>query len=176
MMSPEAPPPMARPPVQPPTPAARSARRLAAIASLALAGLLGPGAPRSTAAPAEGLNRKAIEALAAQWAKARPKTKFHSWDPQVRADILSAAKKLGPIPEGSLEEVRDLFWRALKSSPPGPGKKDKPTEFQTPCGRAWWIQKGAGGPKSGLVLGLHGGGEGAGDASEAAGKWSIAGC
>jgi hypothetical protein len=45
----------------------------------------------------------------------------------------------------------------------------------TPYGTAWWIQNGKG-TKQGLVLGLHGGGEGAGDAGEAAGKWSLPGC
>jgi dienelactone hydrolase len=148
-------------------------RRL--VHRLALAMLAGLVAVAATSArAADPLNRKALESLASAWAKARPKTKFEAWDPLVRADLWAKAKALGPIGEGTLDDVRDVFWKALKANPPGPGKKDKPGEIQTPYGRAWWIEKS--GSKSGLVLGLHGGGEGAGNASEAAGKWSIPGC
>src|SRR5207247_2368254 len=90
----------------------------AAVAVLAL--LAGPRAAPTAAAPASvgpTLDRKALEVLALAWAKARPRTKFDAWDPQVRADLLAKAKAMGPIPEGSLEEVRDVFWRALKKQP-----------------------------------------------------------
>src|SRR5262245_27300531 len=127
------------------------------------------GAPRARAEAA--IDRKAIEALGAAWWKARPKTRFEEWDAKAREEVLAKARALGPIPEGSMEEVRDVLWRAIKkTSLPSGGK------MTTPYGEATWIQNGKGGGKAGLVLGLHGGGEGAGSASEAAGKWTLPGC
>ncbi len=149
----------------------RAVRRSAAtIAVLALLALGAPPAPAGTA-----LDRKAIEALAATWWKARPKTHFQEWDPKVRADLAAEAKALGPIPEGSLQEVVDVLWKALKRDGPK-GEDKKGWRLSTPYGDATWLQTGAGGKKSGLVLGLHGGGEGAGNASEAAGRWIVPGC
>ena len=71
----------------------------------------------------------------------------------------------------------EALWRGVKKYPPGAAPKEagKPERMVTPYGTAWWIQNGKG-TKQGLVLGLHGGGEGAGDAGEAAGKWSLPGC
>ena len=141
-------------------------RRAAAVALVAVGVAAGP-APSHGAGP----DRKALEALATAFAKARPKTKFSAWDPAVRADLLAKAKALGPLPEGSLAEVRDVFWRAMRKEAP---KTDG--TLDTPYGPATWLTKGKGGPKAGLVLGLHGGGEGAGSASEAAGAWTMPGC
>jgi len=139
--------------------------RILTLVALALA----PGLPVWAAPPA--VDRKGLDALAVAWAKARPKSKFDAWDAKARAEILEKAKALGPIPEGALEEVRDILWRALRKEWPRTDGK-----MTTPYGEAKWIQNGKGGPKAGLVLGLHGGGEGAGDASEAAGKWRLSGC
>ena len=123
---------------------------------------------------AAGPDPKALEALASAWAKSRPKTKFDAWDPKVYRELTDRAKALGSIPEGALDATRDVFWRALrkewKNFPKVEGK------ITTPYGDATWIQSGTGGRKSGLVLGLHGGGEGAGNASEAAGKWMLPDC
>ena len=125
-------------------------------------------------ASAAGPDPKALEALALAWAKARPKTKFEAWDPKARADLVARATALGALPEGALDATRDVFFRALrkewKSFPKTEGK------LATPYGEATWIQSGTGGRKNGLVLGLHGGGEGAGNASEAAGKWMLPDC
>lgn len=141
-------------------------RRAVAAALVATAVAAGP-APSHGAGP----DRKALEALATAFARARPKTKFAAWDPAVRADLLAKAKALGPIPEGALAEVRDVLWRAMRrEAPKADGKLD------TPYGPATWLSKAKGGPKAGLLLGLHGGGEGAGSASEAAGAWTMPGC
>ena len=140
------------------------------------------GAPRGASAGpvdlAVAADRKALETLAADFAKARPKTKFERWDPAVRADLEARASKM-TLKEGALPAVRDVFWKALKANPPGPpgrGTGKDATSIPTPYGPATWIQKGNGGAKNGLVLGLHGGGEGAGDAGEAAGKWTLPEC
>jgi hypothetical protein len=130
-------------------------------------------APSRAAAPAERFDRKAVEALAAKWWKARPKTKFVDWDARTRKDLLAEARALGPIPEGAREEVRDVLWKSLERKENLPGGEGR---IATPYGEASWIAKGRGGAKTGLVLGLHGGGEGAGDAGEAAGKWVVPGC
>lgn len=161
----------------------RSRRRRTFAARLGLLALVGLGAAsRAVAADPIDLavaeDRKALEALATAFAKARPKTHFERWDPATRADLVARASKL-KLREGALAAVRDVFWKALKANPPGPPPRTAPkdaTSIPTPYGPATWIQKGNGGPKSGLVIGLHGGGEGAGDASEAAGKWSIPEC
>jgi predicted esterase len=149
----------------------RPGRVLRSLSACAAVLLLAPVPARSAPAPAgPALDKKAIEALGLAWGKARPKTKFADWDPKVREDLVARAKALGAIPEGSLGEVRDVLWKALrKDGPKGNGK------MATPYGEATWIEKG--GKKGGcLVLGLHGGGEGAGDAGEAAGKWTLPGC
>src|SRR5206468_4909395 len=127
----------------------RSASR-ALLAPLLAGLLLAPGVARGAGA----LDRKAVEALAARWFKARPRTCFDAWDPKVRAGLLEEARALGGIPEGSLPEVRDLLWKAVEKL--GPRSKD--ASIDTPYGKAAWIQKGHGGPKTGLVIGLHGGG------------------
>lgn len=143
------------------------------IGFLALAALLAVSARPAPAGPA--LDKRAIEALAQKWWKARPKTKFVEWDWKVRAGLSEEAKRLGPIPEGSMGEVVDVLWRALRrDGPRAEGRKGD--RIPTPYGEAWWLESGSSGKKAGLVLGLHGGGEGAGDAGEAAGKWVVPGC
>lgn len=137
---------------------------------LALPLVLLASCPRPAAAAGK-VDRKAVEALAVAWAKARPKTAFVDWDPKARAEILARAKALGTLPEGAKDEVVEILWKALRREWP---KTDEKVE--TPYGPATWIQSGKGGRKAGLVLGLHGGGEGAGSASEAAGKWTLPGC
>ncbi|MFO0934224.1 MAG: hypothetical protein U1E39_16175 [Planctomycetota bacterium] len=161
----------------------RSRPRRALAVRLCLLAVVGCGAaPRDASAGPIDLavagDRKALEVLAADFAKARPKTKFERWDPAVRADLVARASKM-TLREGALPAVRDVFWKALKANPPGPpgrgGGKDA-TSIPTPYGPATWLQKGQGGAKNGLVVGLHGGGEGAGDAGEAAGKWTLPEC
>ena len=141
-------------------------RRLVLCCCLAVAAWAPP-----EARGAEKIDRKRIEALAVRWFKARPKTCFDSWDAAERARLLEEARAIGALPEGSLAEVRDLLWKAVER----PGPRAKGDTIATPYGEARWIQKGRGGPKTGLVLGLHGGGEGAGDAGEAAGNWPVTG-
>lgn len=133
-----------------------------------LACLLGFGAPAAPAAP-ERFDLKAVQALARRWFEARPPTRFGEWDPARRRALLEEARALGPLPEGRLEAIVEVLRKeARRHVPRATGTLD------TPYGPATWIQRGRGGPKEGLVLGLHGGGEGAGNASEAAGNWTPA--
>ena len=58
------------------------------------------------------------------------------------------------------------MWKAVKKH----GPKSKKLEghswaIPSPYGPAWWLQSGSG--KKGFLLGLHGGGEGAGSAGSA---------
>ena len=111
--------------------------------------------------------KKAVLDLAMRWFEARPKTKFESWDRKTRAALRKEAEALGAIEPGTTGLYVDLLWKAVKKhGPKGKG------EIETPYGAATWIQKGRGGSKSGLILGLHGGGEGAGSASEAT-SWTL---
>jgi dienelactone hydrolase len=142
---------------------------MALVGLLTLAVLL---APRQATEAAEKIDTKAIQALAKRWFEARPWTHFGSWDPAVRKSLLDEAAALGPLPEGSLEAVRDLLWKVARKAAP----KLRKTEIETPYGTARWIQHGRGGKRSGLVLGLHGGGVDAGSASEPAGTWSLPKC
>lgn len=135
-----------------------------------LAGLLVPiGAGPADAT--DHLDKKAIQAFSKRWFKARPWTRFERWDPVVRSALLEEARAIGPVPEGSLETVRDLLWKAARKAAP----KLRKDEIETPYGTAEWDRNGRGGKKSGLLIGLHGGGEGAGNKSEAAGNWSRPG-
>jgi pimeloyl-ACP methyl ester carboxylesterase len=146
--------------------------RLPLLLPLLLIGtlVLLPAAPLTAA---EKLDKKRIEAFAKAFFQARPWTRFESWDLAKRRALMQEAKAFGAIPEGSLDEVVKVIWAVVKKQVP----KRKDT-FDTPYGKdsARWIQKGGGGAKKGLVLGLHGGGPGAGNASEAAGKWTLPGC
>ncbi len=135
--------------------------------------LLIPGVTRDVSA-AEKLDKKTIKEiqdLAARWFAARPKTYFESWDRDKRKALMDEARALGAMPEGGLAEVVELLWKkGVKKNAPKFKKK-----MDTPYGEAIWDQSGAGGKKSGLVLALHGGGVGAGNKSEAFGKWKVAG-
>lgn len=134
-----------------------------------LAALLLLPAPPLEAGPKIKLDKKKIQDLATRWMKARPKTHFERWDRPTRAKLLAEAQALGEPPPGSLDAIVALMWKAVRKH----GPRAKKDEFTSPYGRAWWLRSGKGGPKSGLILGLHGGGVGAGSASEAAGKWKL---
>ena len=135
------------------------------LVSLVFLLVLVPGA-RADAAPK--LDKKKIQTLAQAWFEARPKTQFESWKREDRKKLLNQAKALGPLPEGKLAEAVELIWKHVKKNAPKPKGS-----FETPLGNVTWIQKGRGGKKAGFVLGLHGGGEGAGSAGEAAGNWGV---
>jgi len=117
---------------------------------------------------------KALEEFGARWWQARPKTKFEAWDPAVRRGLLAELDALGPMPEGSLERVVDALWRSVRKYGPD-GKGGGKLELETPYGTMWAYVKGAGRSK-GLIVGLHGGGEGAGSADEPAGTWQHKSC
>lgn len=136
---------------------------------LALLLLAGPAPLDVAAGPKVKLDKKKIQDLATRWMKARPKTQFERWNRAEREKLLAEAKAMGEPPAGALDDIVALMWKAVKKH----GPRTKKEEIETPYGRAWWIRSGKGGKKSGLILGLHGGGPGAGDASEAAGKWKL---
>jgi len=116
-----------------------------------------------------------IAKLADAWWKARPRTRFEEWDPSKRAALEEEACAIGAIPEGKLEEVVETLWKPVaKFGPRGEGRGGKAT-IQTPYGEAWFYVQG-GGKDKGLVIGLHGGGEGAGSADEPKGKWKLPDC
>jgi len=132
-------------------------------------------------AAAKGLDSstlKKMEEFGAKWWKARPKTKFQDWDPTVRAALLEEARAFGPLPEDSLAEARDAFRKTLKKyGPKGKGKQKLYIEghgytSQYTNDEMWAFVKG-GGRNKGLVVGLHGGGEGAGSADT---SWTLKGC
>ena len=144
---------------------------MAARAHLGLVGLLalsGALVLLSPAGAAERVDKKAIQALGKDFFAARPKTRFEAWDAAARRALLARAAELGPLPEGSLDAVVELFWKSIHKLAPKPKG-----EIATPYGPATWIQNGSGGRKNGLLIGLHGGGEGAGSAGEAAGNWNM---
>ena len=133
--------------------------------------LLGSLFVAGPASGADRIDKRKIQAFAKAFFAARPWTAFQAWDPGKRAALLEEAKALGPVPEGSLEEVVDLLWKAARKEAP----KLRKTEIATPYGTAVWDEVGRGGRKAALLIGLHGGGEGAGDKGEAKGNWSMSG-
>ncbi|MCU0724303.1 MAG: dienelactone hydrolase family protein [Planctomycetes bacterium] len=154
-------------------PAATPARGPAAALLLALL-LFGPPAAAQEAAPVwDAKSAKAAADLAERWMKARPKTCFTDWDASARAALVEEAKKFGPIPEGKLAEIVKILAKAAQKHGPRHGAGGK-SAIQTPYGEASFILNGSGRGK-GLVIGLHGGGPGAGAASEAT-KWHAKNC
>jgi predicted esterase len=111
-----------------------------------------------------------LQELAKRWFQARPKTKFEAWDRAKREGLLAAAAALGEMPEGTREAVIDILWKSVRKYGPRAPKD----EIETPYGTATWIANGKGRKKAGLILGLHGGGPGAGSAGEAT-KWKLPG-
>ena len=121
-------------------------------------------APRPAAQAAEKLDKKKIQALATRWMQARPKTHFERWDRRRPGALLDEARGARcRCPRAVARPVVELLWKAVQEA--RPRKLTRKTEIETPYGPAWWIQSGGGGKKSGLILGLHGGGVGAGSAS-----------
>jgi pimeloyl-ACP methyl ester carboxylesterase len=123
--------------------------------------------------PLDGAAREQLAALAEKFWKARPKTAFESWDPGARAALDEAAAKV-PYAEGQLAEAVAVLWRpAAKLGPRAEGTSKR--TIKTPDGEAWFYAKGSG-RRKGLVIGLHGGGAGAGSASEGIGTWVAKDC
>ncbi len=147
---------------------------LLALAALLAAPAVAPTETAATAAPAvsdklDAKKRKEIEKLANEWFEARPATWFDDWDPKTREALLERAKALDPIPESSVKEVRELLWKTARKHGP---KLDGAASLETRWGKAGYSMLNAG-TKRGLLVGLHGGGPGAGDKSEAQGTWSA---
>ncbi len=110
---------------------------------------------------------KAAEALVGRFLAARPWSRFESWDGAKRRALLDEAAAID-LPAEAFGTVRDLLAkRAKRAAPKWKGA------MPTPYGEATWEARGKGGPKAGFVVGLHGGGEGAGSSSEAAGNWTV---
>ncbi len=65
--------------------------------------------------------------------------------------------------------------KPLKKSKSKSKSKGKRVTIDTPYGEAWFFLDNVG-PERGLILGLHGGGEGAGSASEPRGTWRSKDC
>ncbi len=135
---------------------------LALVLSLAApAGIQAPSKP----VPLDPALAKKVSVLAEHWWKARPPTRFVEWDPAARAELEKEARAIGTIPEGTTAAVVDLLWAPGKKAAKGVRVEKQKLVLDTPYGEAWaWFQSG--GKKPGLVIGLHGGGEGAGSADE----------
>ncbi|MFN0206913.1 MAG: dienelactone hydrolase family protein [Planctomycetota bacterium] len=119
--------------------------------------------------------RKAIETLADDWFKARPATAFDDFDSEKLQKLTERARALDPIPQSSEKDIRNILWKAARKHGP---KLDPAAPMTTKWGKAEYsvvnAPSGGDGTKTGLLIGLHGGGEGAGDKSEAQGTWSGA--
>jgi hypothetical protein len=129
-----------------------------------------PALAQRKTVPLDAALAKKITLLGEHWWKVRPPTRFVDWDPKARADLEAEARAIGRIPEGSLDAVVDALWtNAKKLGPKGALAKGKLT-IPTPYGDAWcWFTPASKHPE--VVIGLHGGGEGAGSADEPRGTW-----
>ena len=145
-----------------------------AVALLLLLLVAAPYATGEEGAPTwdRDTSRRAAD-LAERWWKARPQTRFVEWDAAARAALVEEAKAFGAVPEGKLEDIVEVLFKPATKYGPHHGRGGKPT-IDTPYGEAWFLMNGSGRGK-GLVIGLHGGGPGAGSASEAT-KWTAKKC
>lgn len=143
--------------------------RRAAILLLCSAVVLGQQPGLTTA------QRTQLADFAVRFWKARPKTAFDAWDPAARQALLAEAENFGPVPDGALDETTAILFKPAAKFGPRFENDSKP-RVPTPYGEAKLIVKGVGGKGKGLVVGLHGGGEGAGDMGEAAGTWRLPNC
>jgi len=136
-----------------------------------LGGLAASQAPK--AAPAlDAATRKAVESMATEFFKARPATRFEEWDSQKRTELLKRADAVA-IPEGASKELRPLLWKIARAHGPLLDGT-KPLESRWGKGAYDVVNppSKAAGSQFGCLIGLHGGGEGAGDKGEAKGNWS----
>jgi hypothetical protein len=148
----------------------RPLMRVALFLSLVLLPVFATVARAEGEATWDSSKKKAVTKFAERWWDARPPTRFTEWDPAVRAKLLEEAKAFGPLPEGKLEDAVEALWKPVRKH----GPRSRNNKFETPFGEATFIVNGTGRGK-GLVIGLHGGGEGAGSASEAT-KWKARKC
>jgi dienelactone hydrolase len=144
-----------------------------ALALLVLTPLASPQGSRKPA-PLERKLAKELTALAEDWWKARPPTRFVEWDAGVRSALEARARALGAIPEGSMPQVVELLWAAAKKASPKPAIEKGKLTIDTPYGPAWCHVVTAG-KQPALLVGLHGGGEGEGSADEALSNWTRKG-
>ncbi len=125
-------------------------------------------APHASAQRIDRKLKKSIQSLASDWFEARPRSCFDDWDEAIRRELLERADAIDAFPEASLEQVEELLWKELHEQ-----AAEWEDVLKTPYGTATWIREGEGGSEQGLVIGLHGGGAGAGEASEAATNWTA---
>ncbi|MHC4959135.1 MAG: carboxylesterase family protein [Planctomycetota bacterium] len=121
---------------------------------------------------------KKMEAFGVKWWKARPKSKFQEWPSIERTKLLEEARAFGEIPEGSWVVVRDTLWKSVKKhGPKGKGRGKVLIENHGYKSRytqdEMWARFSGTGKKKGLVMSLHGGGEGAGSSDS---SWGWKGC
>lgn len=114
--------------------------------------------------PATKLDNKKIESFAQRFFEARPRTQFEEWDSQLRSTLLAEMARYDGDVEGHFPAILDVITKVAKKQI-APLKGDA---FDTPFGKASFLRQPAKKSKGkGLIIGLHGGGEGAGEASEA---------
>ena len=143
--------------------------------ALALLALLAPAAAQKPKPAALEKTQKAkISDLAARWWKARPATRFSDWKKAEREALEAEARALGEIPEGASAEVIELVWQAAKKNWRKVALEKTKLVLETPYGEAWAYVAGSG-KNEPLILGLHGGGEGAGSADEPRSTWQKKG-
>ncbi|MBI3818615.1 MAG: dienelactone hydrolase family protein [Planctomycetes bacterium] len=139
----------------------------------ALAGLQQNPAPAAKGGGLDAAAKKKIETLAEDWFKARPASAFEDWDDKAREKLLERAKAI-ELPEGARKDVIQILWKAARKHG---DRLDATKPWISSFGKASYSVANAptaDAPKMGLLVGLHGGGEGAGDKSEAQGTWSPA--
>lgn len=117
---------------------------------------------------------KRLDALAIRFWQERPPTRFEDRKDADWRALLAEAAKFPAIPAGKTNEIIERLWKQAKKHGPKAKKKGKRVTIQTPYGEAWFLRSGRGKGKS-LIIGLHGGGEGAGNAGEPAGTWIMKG-
>jgi len=139
----------------------------------AVAPITAPGAQGTAPAPRDRAFEAALTALAEDWFEARPATRFEDWDPAVRGPLEERARALGALPDGQFERAVEILFETAQKAAIRQRSKSR-ANYDTPWGKAWAHLESPRAPEA-FLLGLHGGGEGVGDAGESKGNWTVKG-
>ena len=145
----------------------------ALIGPSALALLLALPVPWQDDRPVE-LERKAaraLERLVRDWFEERPATRLEAWDPEARAELVERARELGTLPPVDSSWLGELLLEAARDGADTWKPRRGKVEYETPWGDAWAYVEGD--DAADLLLGLHGGGEGVGDAGASRSNWAL---
>lgn len=156
----------------PAVPAPRLATLLAALLATLVVAAPSVAAPQDDADGWDRRQERALEQLAEDWFEARPVSRFEAWDPEARAALMERVRSFDALPTGALDATVAVLLEAAQDAWDAPPVRRGKVTFETPWGEAWSFVENER-RDDGFLIGLHGGGPGVGDASNAKAGWSV---